>query len=338
MKTKSFLIFTVFSICVIALVNLSHAIQVTQNAYEDAFPHMDGNYLVWQGKVGGDWEIFLYDIGSSQALQITDNGYNDISPQTDGTYVTWVGYSKAGGEILLYEISTGTTTAVTNDDAIDNPPKIADGRVVWSSHMANSSVEPGEVFLYDIQTTTQTNLSQTPNLDDSSPQINSETVTWIQTNGSETTTFVYENGTTSQAPEGFVWNDSPQRDGDLVVSTAHDRHDREIFLRDTSLDTRRQLTENGVVDTSPCISGAKIAWVCGSGTDAEILLLRDETEYEDYLADGFTAVGLSEFDPPPPEPGDGPNDDPVNGNNGGGSNGGGGGGGSCFISTVGWRW
>jgi beta propeller repeat protein len=97
MKTKSFLIFTVFSICVIALVNLSHAIQVTQNAYEDAFPHMDGNYLVWQGKVGGDWEILLYDIGSGQALQITDNGYNDISPQTDGTYVTWVGYSKAGG-------------------------------------------------------------------------------------------------------------------------------------------------------------------------------------------------------------------------------------------------
>ena len=46
--------------------------QVTNNSYEDSFPRIGGDYLVWQGYVGGDWEIFLYNIATGETKQITD--------------------------------------------------------------------------------------------------------------------------------------------------------------------------------------------------------------------------------------------------------------------------
>ena len=117
-------------------VELSHfpsSSRVTTNADEDAFPHISENYLVWQGKRGDDWEIFLYDMGTENTIQITDNGYNDNSPKTDGEYVVWLAYNNSGGEIFSYDIANRTTHQITNNTLIENPPQLANGKVVWAS-------------------------------------------------------------------------------------------------------------------------------------------------------------------------------------------------------------
>ena len=131
--------------------------QVTDNAYEDSFPCINGDYLVWQAYVDGDWDVFLYDIKTKKnPIQInSNNSYNDISPQTDGEYVVWFGATtnqdeKIIREIFLYEISSRSITQITSDtDSYSNvysPPQIAYGRVVWTSHHYNEdpgSIEPG---------------------------------------------------------------------------------------------------------------------------------------------------------------------------------------------------
>ena len=114
--------------------------QVTSNSCEDSFPQIKGNYVVWQGYVDNDWEIFLYDIDTGLDSQITNNDYNDISPRTDGEYVVWFGACNQGGEIFVYDINSGITTRITNDANVDSPPRIADGRVVWTSHQVTDSV------------------------------------------------------------------------------------------------------------------------------------------------------------------------------------------------------
>ena len=45
------------------LSSFAGAEQITFNSHEDSSPHIKGNYVVWQGFVEGDWEIFLFDIG-----------------------------------------------------------------------------------------------------------------------------------------------------------------------------------------------------------------------------------------------------------------------------------
>jgi hypothetical protein len=244
------------------------------NAYEDSSPHIKGNYLVWQGQVDGDSEIFVYDVVAGKGpFQITHNSYDDISPQTDGNYLVWLGFSHFGGEIFLYDLSTGKTTQVTDDSNVDSPPQIADGRVVWTSHAVTASVEPGEIVLYHIATGVTEQLTQNA-LDDSSPRINDEAIVWVQSNATGVTNlFVhYLNKGTQMVPNGFVWNESPDRDGNLSVLTRYDGNDREIFTHSANSTDYVQITNNDFEDQFPTISGDSIAWVAGSGEAAEIFL------------------------------------------------------------------
>jgi beta propeller repeat protein len=250
--------------------------QVTTNSYEDSSPHIVGNHLVWQGEVDGDWEIFLYNVATGEGpVQITHNRFDDISPQTDGNHVVWLGFSQPdgpdgeiflpGGEVFLYNISNGQTTRITNDTNVDSPPRIADGKVVWASHAVGDSVEPGEIFLYDIATGVTEQLTNNT-LDDSSPRINGESIVWVRKNSDGTTTlFVHDltDGSTSPAPDGFVWPDSPQTDENLTVSTRHDGSDREVFVYNGDSRKYHQITANGFEDRYPSIGGNYVAWTSG---------------------------------------------------------------------------
>lgn len=278
MKFKLVAVFAILLIVTLGHCRLARSGQVVKNSYEDTFPNIDGNYLVWQGNVNGDWEIFLYNINDKELYQITDNDHGDVSPQIDGDYVVWLGFSRSGGEIFLYDISSGETIQITNDSNVDSPPQIANGRVVWTSCEVTNSVEPGEIFLYDVAAKAKTCLSASVDpdrtLDDSFPRINDESVIWVQADDAgNTTLFIHYFGNgTGPAPQGFVWQDSPQTDGDLTVLTRHDGNDREIFVYDSSLRTYEQITDNDFEDRYPCISGNNIAWVGGEGKASEIFI------------------------------------------------------------------
>jgi beta propeller repeat protein len=247
--------------------------QITNNAYEDSLPQVKGDYVVWQGKVDGDWEIFLCNVNTPETpVRITNNDCDDVSPQTDGNYVVWQGFSYSGGQIFLYDIGNGTITQITNDDYVDSPPQIADGRVVWASQVVTDSVEPGEIMLYGVATEVTEQLTDDV-LDDSNPRINSETVFWVQTDEEENTRlFLYDlvTGVTSEAPEGFVWGNSPQIDENLTVLTRHDGDSREFFVLDTSSRTYHQITDDGLEGRYPSICGCYIAWMA----QGEIFLAR----------------------------------------------------------------
>ncbi len=267
---KRELLITITAFIIILVVNVSaqagtSITQVTTNSYEDNSPQIKGNYLVWQGRIAGDWEIFLYDVTTGEdPVQITDNDYGDISPQTDGNYVVWLGYSYSGGEIFLYDILSGGTTQITTDDNVDSPPQIANGRVAWLSHQVTDSVEPGNIFLYDVATGETTQLTNNAIDDISTPRIGDEGVVWLQPDpNNRRNNFIYFydfcTGITSVVP-GYIWDD-PQSDGHLAVLSKHDGHDREIFVLNRRLGSEEQITDNDLEDRHPSISGNNIAWV-----------------------------------------------------------------------------
>ena len=280
MKTKSLrtIAATLLSIYILG-VTTSGAQQITENAYEDTLPSIKNASLVWQGKFNGNWEIFFYNTETQVYRQVTNNDSDDMWPETDGDWITWLG----NGQIFVYDISMETTVQIAIDAVktyVNNPPHIASGRIVWTAHEVTDSVEPGDIFLYDAQGASTTCLSRSVDLDgtldDRSPRINAEKVTWVQSGDGPTKRFLYDlaTDTVSEAPDGFVWEDNPQVDGPLQVFTAHDGTDREIFVRDTDQKTTEQITNNEVEDHNPCISGTQVAWVQGSGVNAEIHLSR----------------------------------------------------------------
>lgn len=281
MKARLFLIFVVLFIA-LALDRPAYSgpavTMITDNSYEDGYPQIKGNILVWQGYRNGNWEIFLFDISTEEIRGITANQYDDVSPRTDGNYLVWLGQDRPGGDIFLYAISTGEISRITDDGSnINSPPRIADGRIVWVSQAVTDSVEPGEIMLHDIASGTTTQLTFN-SLDDSGPRINDEAVVWVRTEQDGTTLlYLYDliTGNSTEAPEDYAWQEDPQSDGVLTVFTRHDGIDREIFVYNHALKTYEQLTDNVFEDRYPRLSGGSITWVGGAGTASEIFLNAD---------------------------------------------------------------
>ncbi len=270
--------------------------QVTSNSYKDSHPQIKGDYLVWQGYVGGDWEIFLYDIATGETSQITDNSYDDLSPRTDGSYIVWQAFYDGEWDIFLWD---GTEIqAISDRSAEDLSPQIANGLIVWTSEpFGDDFVGHSEVILYEVGTQTPSALSEDvdPNntLDDSAPKINDEVVMWVQTDDQDNTTlYMYDlgNGTITENPD-YVWRDSLQRDGNLSVLTRHDGHDWEIFLYNSESRRYHQITDNSLQDSYPSISANYVSWKAGE----EIFVA--ECKYLSLISPGDSAI-LSEILPP----------------------------------------
>ncbi len=58
--------------------------------------------MVWRGRDGTDYEVFLYD-GHGETIQLTDNDYYDYLPQINSRgQVVWYAESESYDEIWLY--------------------------------------------------------------------------------------------------------------------------------------------------------------------------------------------------------------------------------------------
>jgi beta propeller repeat protein len=247
--------------------------QVTSNGYADTAPHVKGNYLVWQGCVDGDWEIFLYNAITEETIQITDNDYDDVFPQTDGNYVVWQGFYEGEWDIFLWD---GFEVLLISDaGAEDLSPQIADGYVVWATEpIGDDTFGPGEIILLDAVGWSYTVLSESVDpgnaLDDTSPRIDSNVVIWVQTDDEDnTTSYMYEiaTGIITENPT-YVLEDTSQRDGNSTVYDRHDGHDRDIFVYNRGSRKHYQITSNGLQDTHSSIGGNYVAWAA----DEEIFL------------------------------------------------------------------
>jgi beta propeller repeat protein len=252
--------------------------QVTDNTYEDSFPQIKGDYLVWQEYVGGDWEIFLYDVALGTTTQITDNSYHDTSPKTNGTHIVWKGFCDGESDIFLWDGSE--TRTISNRNSEDSSPQIAGRFIVFTSEpFSDDFFGPGEIILYDIRNATSVTISQAVDpgntLDDSSPHINNRHVMWVQTDWEDNTTkYLYDlrRGRAHKATEGYVWKDSVQTNGKIEVLTRYDGGTREIFVYHNESDRYVQITDDDVNNTYPSISGNYIAWIAGEGRTSEICL------------------------------------------------------------------
>ena len=327
----------IFYLAIVALIAdgkpLVHAADMwttanTPTISHNAFPQLKGNALVWQARGGiagaksgsGDLEIFLLHIDRQVMIQVTDDDYDDISPQTDGEYLVWQKHHPSrGNQIYLYEIHEASPAGgkmISSNDGMDHcAPQIAAGRVVWTSQLVAQSFEPGQIMLYDARNLSGPDSISDHAFDCSSPRMDGETVVWTQSHGKGTAILVTYDLTSESplpepAPQGFVWQETLQTDGDLTVLTAHDGTDREILLYDASLKTYKQITDNDLEDSYPRISGTALAWVGDEGQAAEIYLSAD--------------VDM--------EPDNGEDEDPEEPDSP--SGGGGGGGGSCFVEAA----
>jgi beta propeller repeat protein len=241
-------------------------IQVTSNSYQDSFSQIEGDYLVWQGCNNGDWEIFLYEVSNATTTQITDNNYEDLWPRTDGKHIVWQGFRDGQWDVFLWD--AGEIRVISDAEAEDVAPRIRNGLVVWTSEPAtDGDYSHDEIILYDIAMQTSMTLSAGVDpgnlLDDTSPRIHDEGVSWIQTDddGNVTAWFYHFSDGTVAANQGHVSRDTPERDGNLTVLTRSYDGGNELLLYSHNLRKSWRITENQVEERYSTVSEPYIAWV-----------------------------------------------------------------------------
>jgi beta propeller repeat protein len=238
--------------------------QVTNNAGENQYPEISGDYVVWQGHADVDDEIYLYQISTGTTTQVTNNTADDKYPKISGDYVVWVG--SPGYEIYLYQISTGTTTQVSYNTPTVRDFMVSGDYVVWTGDADGDF----EIYLYQISTATTTQLTHNTGSDVGS-QIFGDYVVWASNPGvyrCDYEIYLYQisTSTTTQVTNNRESDQYPEVSGDYVVWQGHADGDEEIYLYQISTGITTQVSHNTTPDYHPKVSGDYVVWG-GSGAN-----------------------------------------------------------------------
>jgi beta propeller repeat protein len=264
----------------------------------------DGQFIVWEGYDGNDWEIYLFagkfDAENKPIIhQLTDNETDDrettvfAGTAPDGTaiaMVAWAGIAEGGTdtEIFLYRgsfdadgtlLGTPTTDRLTgNADNIENvfddhAPQISERYVTWWANDGQSN----EVFFYDligggsIQSLTENSFS------DKDPIVQGSNIVWLGDRGNGSEIFLFEGEydeynepIITRITNNFTNDQAPQIDGDYIVWEGYQGNLGQIFLYQISTATTTQITPGLYSNRYPQISGNDIVWQCYDGYDWEI--------------------------------------------------------------------
>lgn len=95
--------------------------QVTNDRYNNMYPSSRNGKMVWQGWVGNDWEIFLFQ--GNELTMITDNTTHDITPSVNGTHIIWQSFETGVWQMKVYDIQTKEIDTIEDTDggSIENP-------------------------------------------------------------------------------------------------------------------------------------------------------------------------------------------------------------------------
>jgi beta propeller repeat protein len=136
---------------------IAGVIQITSDSYDNRYPSIDGDRIVWIRQINNKGQVMMYDLTSKSETQITTNPAADherawISGNT-------IVYNDDGGkqfyyDLYLYDIPTKTVTAITDTHDVDTMAllyfRISGQDMYWSN------------FMYDIATKTKTTIFVPP--------------------------------------------------------------------------------------------------------------------------------------------------------------------------------
>lgn len=257
-------------------------VQVTDNMVNDMHPKVSGSRIVWEGKSGTYYDIYLQDGASTTRL--TNNTVPDSVPDVSASLVAWSGWT--GSEYDIYIYNGTTTQRLSNPGFRDWQPQVSGPYVAWEGQETGSDYE---VFYF--------NGSTVRRVTDSSSEyrgvrISGQNVVYY--NDASNDMVVHYDGAADQINHvtgNYVgWggdNTDPDVSGNkMVFDRVH-----EIMLYDLDDKTGFNITDNSRIDAEPRIAGSKIVWKTRDGdTDADYDIM-----FWDHVAGGPT-VRLTDND------------------------------------------
>lgn len=75
---------------------------ITDEAYPNADPKIEGDYITWMAQIDGFWQILLYHVPTGKKMKLS-NSSNNANPKLDGDRVIWESQVNGIWQIYFYD-------------------------------------------------------------------------------------------------------------------------------------------------------------------------------------------------------------------------------------------
>ncbi|NLY03167.1 MAG: hypothetical protein GXY83_44530, partial [Rhodopirellula sp.] len=149
--------------------------RLTTNAVEDRNPQISDYAVVYEEWDGNDYELFVYEFGTTDPVQLTDNSVDDTFASISRDDIVWQASDGFDIEIYYYNLERGgQPTNLSSNSWLDERPSVNDGRVSWHSFVGGNWENYYRVIGPDATRTNISNYSQ----NDWYPAVSDSFVAW----------------------------------------------------------------------------------------------------------------------------------------------------------------
>jgi beta propeller repeat protein len=236
---------------------------IPNDGFEDSWPRMYGDWVVFQRWGGSGYTLILYNIVTSEQRVITDWTQEAQRPAVYDNLVVYDNHHPGNYymRISAYQISNGeyiTISMAPRPFYLQGYPDIYDQTVVWLRSVTNSPID-WELVGYDLTSQTPFTISARPG-NEGIPHIDGDLVVWHWEDdiyGYNISTGEYL--TITNDPYRQIFPDVYQN----LVVWSDDRHGRwDVYARDLETGETFWITEDNPLPQSyfPSVWGNLVAW------------------------------------------------------------------------------
>jgi beta propeller repeat protein len=210
--------------------------QVTMGAGDQCCPVIWGDYIVWEDSRNGNWDIYLYDLGTGTETPICTDPVDQWNhPAIWRNHIVWV---KNGTDIYLYDISTKTRRSICTEPANRYNPVIWEDRIAWMDDR-NGTLD---IYMYNISTGIEMQVTNGPS-NHFGPAIWGDRIIWMDKRSENVEIYLYNisTGTETLVCEGGPHSHFPSIWGDRIVwRNGSEVYLYEVYIYDISTGTETQ--------------------------------------------------------------------------------------------------
>lgn len=225
-------------------------------------PSLWENFLVWQDRRQGNWDIYFRDLAGNGIDRVISNAPGDqVAPKIFENWIVWTDFRSGNADIYAFDLSQNIEIPLTHDSFAHSNPAIWGQTVVWENNRNGNQ----DIYSINLNTGEERQITTDP-ADQSSPSIWEHWIVWQDlrngTNNPDIYLFDLNSGieraiSTSSSHQSrprifdhrIVWQD----DRNLGFST-------DIYLYDLLAERERAVTTHFDSQSSPSIWGDEVIW------------------------------------------------------------------------------
>jgi beta propeller repeat protein len=270
--------------------------QITSHPGHQSSPAIYGDRIVWIDDRNSNFDIYMYDLGTSTESQIISDTAHQFYPDIYDDRIVWADLRNAVDgrwNIYMYNLSSKTEKQISKDFA-GIFPAIYGNKIVFSE--VRNSIS--NIYLYDLGTNKETQITTSLALY-LYPDIYGSRIVWQDSRNGDSNSDIYMHdigtGMETQITTNSANQSYPAIYGNSIIWADARNGNWDIYMYDLGTSTETQITTNPANQSYPAISGNRIVWRDERNSSTDIYMYDLNTNTEMQVS--TTGSSISNFAP-----------------------------------------